>query len=202
MGAFLQELAQARPDPGGGAAAAYGANLGLALLEKVVRLESQRRDKPAGEGQRTWGEALAQLRRLAESLEKLQSKDVQAYFNFVAARASGDGAQLTTAVREAVDCPRRIMEQAAAALKLLAWVGGHCKKHLISDLLVAGEFLGAALRGAYYIACANLPLTTDESSRQTLALELGQACREGEDLYQLLKAALVERENGIACWRG
>ena len=190
---FLKELAQARPNPGGGAAAAYGANLGLALLEKVVRLESQRRPKPAGEAHRTWGEALAQLRRLAESLEKLQRKDVQAYFNLVAARASGDAAQLAAAVREAVNCPRRIIQQAGEALQLLAWVGGHCKKHLISDLLVAGEFLGAALLGAYHIACANLPLTTEESSRQTLALELGHACREGEDLYHMVKAGLMDR---------
>jgi formiminotetrahydrofolate cyclodeaminase len=193
MNTFLHELAQAGPNPGGGAAAAYGANLGLALLEKVVRLESQRRPKPAGEGRRTWGEALAQLRRLAGCLEKLQQEDVQAYVNLTSARASGDGARLATAAMEAVNCPRRIIQQAGEALQLLAWVGGHCKKHLISDLLVAGEFLGAALMGAYHIACANLPLTTDESSRQTLALELGQAGREGEDLYQLVKAGLMDR---------
>jgi len=193
MNTFLQDLAQARPNPGGGAAAAYGANLGLALLEKVVRLESQRRQKPAGEARRTWGEALAQLRRLAESLEKLQEEDVRAYFNLVAARTSGDAALLTAAVREAVACPRRIMEQAARSLELLAWTGEHCKKHLISDLLVAVELLGAALRGAYHIAGANLPLTANESSRQTLALELRQAWREGEDLYQRVKVGLMDR---------
>jgi len=193
MDSFLQELAQARPNPGGGAAAAYGANLGLALLEKVVRLESQRRPKPAGEALRTWGEALARLRRLAENLEKLQAEDVQAYFNLVAARASGDGARLATGVREAVDCPRRIMEQAAEALKLLAWAGERCRQHLVSDLLVAGEFLGAALRGAYHIASANLPLVADEADRQTLVRQLGQACREGEDLYQRVKVGLMAR---------
>jgi len=202
MKTFFKELSQARPDPGGGAAAAYGANLGLALLEKVVRLEGQRRPKPAGEAHRTWGEALAQLRRLAGCLEKLQEEDVQAYVNLTSARASGDAAQLAAAVREALNCPRRIIQQAGEALQLLAWVGGHCKKHLVSDLLVAGEFLRAALRGAYHIAGANLPLTTDESSRQTLARELGQACREGEDLYHLVKAALVARENGLDHCRG
>jgi formiminotetrahydrofolate cyclodeaminase len=193
MNTFLQELAQARPNPGGGAAAAYGANLGLALLEKVVRLEGQRRQKPAGEAGRTWGEALAQLRRLAESLEKLQEEDVQAYFNLTSARTSGDAALLTAAVREAVACPRRIMEQAARSLELLAWAGERCKKHLISDLLVAGEFLRAALRGAHHIAGANLLLVTEEAGRQTMALELGQAYREGEDLYQRVKVGLMDR---------
>ena len=40
--AFLKALALARPDPGGGAAAAHSAALGLALLAKVVQLEHQR----------------------------------------------------------------------------------------------------------------------------------------------------------------
>ncbi len=100
---------------------------------------------------------------------------------------------LAAAVREAVDCPRRIMEQTSRSLELLAWAGERCKKHLVSDLLVAGEFLGAALRGAYHIAGANLPLVTEEAGRQTLALELGQAYREGEDLYKLVKAGLMAR---------
>jgi len=202
MNTFLQELAQARPNPGGGAAAAYGANLGLALLEKVVRLESQRRQKPAGEARRSWGEALTHLRRLAESLEKLQAEDVQAYFNLTSARTSGDAARLAAAVREAVDCPSRIVQQAGEALQLLAWVGGHCKKHLVSDLLVAAEFLGAALQGASHIASANLPLVARKAERQILGQELGLACRKGEDLYHLVKAALVARENGIDHCRG
>ncbi len=44
MDSFLHELAQAGR-PGGGAAAAYGARVGLALLEKVVRLEGNRRNR-------------------------------------------------------------------------------------------------------------------------------------------------------------
>ena len=36
---FLDQLARARPDPGGGAAAAFSAGVGLALLTKVIRLE-------------------------------------------------------------------------------------------------------------------------------------------------------------------
>ena len=62
-----------------------------------------------------------------------------------------------------------MMEHAAAALELLSWAGARCQRHLVADLLVAVEFLGAALRGAYYIAGANLPLLTDEAQRRTLA---------------------------------
>jgi formiminotetrahydrofolate cyclodeaminase len=202
MNNFLKELAQAKPDPGGGAAAAHGANLGLALLEKVVRLEGQRRRKLAGSPGLTWEEVLARLRRLAESLEQLQAEDIQAYFNLVAARTSGDAARLAAAVREAVECPRRIMTQTVRVLELMAWVGERCQKHLVSDLLVAGEFLGAALRGAYHIAGANLRLVAEDANRQTLGRDLGQAGREGEDLYQLVKAALMAREDGLDRCRG
>ena len=81
MDPFLQDLARPRPDPGGGAAAAYGANLGLALLEKVVRLEGRRRPQPLGEAGFDWDTALARLRRLVETLVRLREEDVRAYVN-------------------------------------------------------------------------------------------------------------------------
>ena len=169
MNSFLQELAQARPDPGGGAAAAYGANLGLALLEKVVRLEGQRRQKPAGEARRTWEEALAQLRRLAENLEKLQEEDVQAYFNLVAARTSGDAARLAAAVREAVDLPAA---DHGASGKIPGTVGlgrGTLQKTPGLRSFGGRRISGGGAAGAYHIAGANLPLVPKRLDRQTLA---------------------------------
>lgn len=195
MDSFLQELAQARPDPGGGAAAAFGARLGLALLEKVVQLEGGRPRKSAAKSSFTWDAALPRLKNLSESLKKLQEEDVQAYSQLVAARASGEN--LAAAARRAVTPPRQIVTQTAAALELLAWAGGHCKTHLLSDLLVAVEFLGAALAGAYHIACANLRLVTPEANRQALRREFCQAYRKGDDLYNMVKAALVAREDGF-----
>lgn len=193
MDSLLQELARPRPDPGGGAAAAYGANLGLALLEKVVRLEGRRRPQPLGEAGLGWEEALLRLQRLAQTLARLREEDVQAYVSLSAARASGDAARLAAAVAAAVDCPRRIVQQTAEALELLAWAGERCRKHLVADLLVAGEFLGAARRGAQHIAYANLALVREEANRRALAAALEQSRREGEDLYQRVQAGLRAR---------
>jgi formiminotetrahydrofolate cyclodeaminase len=193
MDLFLQELARPQPDPGGGAAAAYGANLGLALLEKVVRLEGRRRPRPQGQSGLGWEAALARLQRLAQALARLREEDVRAYVNLTAARASGDTAQLAAAVAEAVDCPGRIAQQSLEALELLAWAGERCQRHLLSDLSVAGEFLGAALRGAAHIAAANLPLVREEGKRRALAAELDQSRREGEDLYRRVQAGLLDR---------
>ncbi len=195
MDSFLQELAQARPDPGGGAAAAFGARLGLALLEKVVQLEGGRRREPQSAASLTWKDVLTQLGRLAETLARTQEEDVRAYANLAAARASGGN--VAAAIREALDCPKRLVLQAGQALELLAWAGGHCKLHLISDLLVACEFLGAALTGAYHIACANLRLVTPAENRQALRRAFCQTFQKGDDLYNLVKAALVAREDGF-----
>ena len=195
MDSFLQELAQARPDPGGGAAAAFGARLGLALLEKVVQLEGGRRSEPKGEASFTWEEVLTQLRQLGETLERSQEEDVRAYAKLAAARTSGGN--VAAAIREALDCPKRVVLQAGQALELLAWAGGHCRPHLLSDLLVACEFLGAALTGAYHIACANLRLVTPEENRQALRRAFCQTYQKGDDLYNMVKAALVAREDGF-----
>lgn len=195
MDSFLQELAQPRPDPGGGAAAAYGARLGLALLEKVVQLEEGRQRKPAAKSSLTWAEARSRLKNLAESLEKLQEEDVQAYAQLAAALASGN--DLAAAVCQAVAPPKEIVRRAGEALELLAWAGGHCQPHLVADLLVACEFLGAAQMGAYHLTCANLRLIVLEADHQVLRREVCQAYQKAEDLYHMVKAALVAREDGF-----
>ena len=154
--AFLKALAQARPDPGGGAAAAHSAALGLALLEKVCRLEDRRR-RPEGDTGLPWGDLLAQVRLVAAAVLRLQAEDVTAYFQLTRARSTGDPLELAAALEEAVACPLRIMQQAQGGLALLARGGAGCALHLVSDLLVACELLGAAFRGAHHIARANCP---------------------------------------------
>jgi formiminotetrahydrofolate cyclodeaminase len=197
MNSFLKELAKAQPNPGGGAAAAFGARLGLALLEKVVCLEGQRPVNPKGSPGLPWEKTLARLRRLAELLRELQEQDVQAYSRLTAARAAGNAQRLTAAAQEAVSCPEEIARQAAEALKLLAWAGKRCRRHLLSDLMVGCELLGAALRGAHHIAGANLPLVGNEASRQGLARKLCQSRQRHDDLYRRVQGALLARENGL-----
>ena len=170
---FLDQLSQPRPDPGGGAAAAYGGMLALALLEKVVQLEAQR---PANQGERqVWEEKLARIRQLSTDLDRLREEDVRAYAQMVQVRASGDrGRNWQEAVEYALNVPREIMARAREGLALLAWAGARCRRHLVSDLQVAREFLRAALQGAYHIARANLPLVADAGRRQELSRQLSQ----------------------------
>jgi formiminotetrahydrofolate cyclodeaminase len=190
---FLKALAQARPDPGGGAAAAHGAALGLALLEKVVRLEQQRQEAE-GRASFPWGDLLRRVRQVADALTRLQKEDIQAYFDLVEARASGDASILAAALEEAIGCPLRIMQQTQEAMALISQGGARCKIHLLSDLLVASELLGAAFRGAHHIAQANLLLMRQSSRRLVWAEDLAHTLKAAEALLQQVRTELLQRQ--------
>lgn len=191
--AFLKALAQGRPDPGGGAAAAHSAALGLALLEKVVRLEHQRQGAEKTPGF-AWGDLLARARLVVAALQRLQDEDVQAYFHLSRARAARDPEELSTALEEAAACPLRIMQQAQEGLALIAQGGARCRPHLISDLLVACELLGAAFRGAHHIARANLPLMAQDPRRAVWAEDLAHTLVAIEDELHQVRAELLGRQ--------
>jgi len=190
---FLQALAQPRPDPGGGAAAAHGAALGLALLEKVVRLEQQRPGREEKSGF-PWHDLLTRVRKAAEGLARLQEEDVRAYDHLARARTKGDPGDLAAALEEAVACPLRILHHAREGLDLIGEVCAFCKPHLVSDLLVACELLGAAWRSAHHIARANLPLMPDRSERENQARELAHALATAETAFLQVRAGLLHRQ--------
>jgi formiminotetrahydrofolate cyclodeaminase len=190
--AFLQALAQARPDPGGGAAAAHSAALGLALLAKVVQLEHRRQGPDKNPGL-PWHDLLARVRQVAAALLRLQAEDVEAYFKLTQARTSGDPVEMAAALDEAVACPLRIMQQAQEALALMAQAGASCALHLVSDLLVACELLCAAWRGAHHIARANLPLMRHDSRRVVWDEALSHTLEALEAEWQLVRAELTGR---------
>jgi formiminotetrahydrofolate cyclodeaminase len=190
--AFLQALAQARPDPGGGAAAAHSAALGLALLEKVVRLE-HRRQGPGKAAGLAWGDLLGRVRLVAAALHRLQGEDVEAYGQLTRARAQGDPDEMGAALDEAVACPLRIMQQAQEGLALMVQAGAGCALHLVADLLVACELLGAAFRGAHHIARANLPLMCQASRRLVWDEALTHTLETLEVEGELVRAELIGR---------
>jgi formiminotetrahydrofolate cyclodeaminase len=188
---FLEELAKAQPNPGGGAAAAYGALVAMALLTKVVKLE-MRRSRNREAARLFWEERWGQVRWLGEELEHLKDADVRAYMNLARARRR-EGWDLTSALEEAIDCPRRIMAAGLKGLKELAAAGEKCQPHLLADLHVACEFFGAALSGAYHIAAANLPLLALGELRREHAARLDELMDQGNLTVPQVRQALAAR---------
>ena len=190
---FLEALAKPEPVPGGGAAAAHGAAAGFALLEKIVRLELQRQPI-ASELQSLWETLLEHACGLAETVLRLRDEDGRAYMRFAEARASGKAAQdVIAALEQAVESPLKIMETAHDGLSCASQAGKHCRKHLLSDLLVVCELLGAATRGAYRIAQANLLLMADSSRKGEYQKLLSRLRDRWSDSFQQVERSILAR---------
>jgi len=190
---FLDQLARARPDPGGGAAAAYSAGVGLALLTKIIRLEKSR---PYNEESMVtfWTEKLAETRRLVRIFQRLRQADVEAYLTMAQALSvRQQGSNLQRAVEEATRCPWQIMGQVLVALDLIGETGAHCRNHLLSDLLVATELLGGALQAAYHIAAANLPLINTTLRQREWVNRLSQASHQGLEATLRVRSQLLAK---------
>ena len=192
---FIVALARPQPDPGGGAAAAYGASVGLALLEKVCLIELQRSVEPSGADD-CWDSLTRRTEQLKTDLAELIVRDSRAYAALSRAKKSGAvGLELTLAIREAAECPTEIAEAGLAALDIAAEAGTRCRRHLTPDVQVVCELLTAAIRGACHIARANaLSMKTAEERSQWIR-KLGHL---GENADQRCAGILQELETRSA----
>lgn len=182
---FLQELSRPRPDPGGGAAAAFGARVGVALLLKVAKLEESRASG-CRQGPDSWPEWRQAGESLEQVLEELQEEDVRAYAGLAANFRRGGEAREAAALK-ATEIPYRIAAAAREGLSLAAAVGGHCARHLLADVQVAVELLAGSGRGAAAIAGANLPWLAPAVSREW--------ARRLEDLVKGIDAVSAQARN-------
>lgn len=196
---FLEELRRPRPDPGGGAAAAHGALLGVALLEKIIRVEQARRTTQSQTTQ-SWLIRVERVMKLSETLLELRERDVMAY-HALARELSGrarDPDAYWAALEEAISCPFRIMQCAEEVLALAAEVGMGCRPFLAADALVACELIGAAFWGAFHIALANVPLIPAEDLRQEWLERLSRFRGKGALHLNQVRVDLESR-NAIGC---
>jgi formiminotetrahydrofolate cyclodeaminase len=189
---FLLALERSTPVPGGGSAAAYAASVGLALLEKIVRLESERA-RPAPEERRGWEALLRRVRRSAEIFRRLREEDGEAYVRLAEARRSGDEGTVQGAWEQAIACPVAIMEEAHEALLLAREAGERCKGHLVADVLVVLQLLRAGWRGAYHIASANLGMAARLPAWQGDLARPTEICDRAENLFVEAERAILAR---------
>ena len=193
---FLTALAKPKPIPGGGAAAAHGALVGFALLEKIARVEVQRQELTP-ETTRMWHQLLDQVCSSAKTIETLRDEDGKGYMRFAEARSS-DGKENETiaALEEATESPIKIMGATHDGLSGVTVVSKHCKAHLLSDLLVVCELLQAAIQGGYHIAQANL-LSMDDSSRKgEYQKELSRLRERCQESMEQVKNSILARVAG------
>ncbi len=189
---FLQELSRPRPDPGGGAAAAFGARVGVALLLKVAQLE-EFRVAGSRQGADAWPARRQAAEALEEALAQLQEEDVRAYAELAAHFRHGGEAREEAAL-QATRIPYRIAAAAREGLGLAAEVGRWCARHLVADVQVATELLAGSGRGAVAIAGANLPWLTPASSQKW--------ARRLEELMAAMDRELARARDTLTARRG
>ena len=188
---FLQALAAPRPIPGGGAAAAHGACVGLALLEKIVLVELKR-DQITSDY--LWSDLLKEVKASSRTLLHLRDEDGRAYLRFAKAKTFGNSDEDTLeALKAAIESPIKIMEEAKIGLELVARAGKHCKGHLLSDLLVVCELLRAAIDGTQRIAQANLGIMGDRALHSHYHNKLNQVQAESRELFRTVEGDILER---------
>jgi formiminotetrahydrofolate cyclodeaminase len=188
---FLEALARPEPVPGGGAAAAHGACVGLALLEKIVLVELRRNDIPS---ESRWQNLLDEVRKSSATLLRLRDEDGEAYVRFAQAKTFGKSAEeILDPLKQAIECPIKIMEEAYKGLRLVARAAKRCKGHLLSDLLVVCELLRAAINGTHRITQANLGLMPDGSLRNSYVNELNKFQGESRELLRSVEGDILAR---------
>ena len=188
---FLEALAAPKPIPGGGGAAAHGACVGLALLEKIVLVELKRKQITADT---LWSDLLDELRKSSATLLQLRDEDGKAYMRFAKAKTFGKSDEdILEALKQAVESPMAIMKEAKRSLDLVARAGNHCKGHLLSDLLVVCELLRAAIDGNHRVAQANLGVMGDPSLRSHYQNKLNQVQVESRELFRSVEGDILER---------
>jgi formiminotetrahydrofolate cyclodeaminase len=188
---FLEALAAPRPIPGGGAAAAHGALVGLALLEKIVLVELKR-DQITSDY--SWSDLLEEVRASSATLLQLRDEDGRAYLRFAKAKTFGNSDEDTLeALKAAIESPVKIMEEAKIGLEFVARAGKLCKGHLLSDLLVVCELLRAANNGTHRIAQANLGVMREPSLRSHYQDKLNQVQVESRELFRYVEKDILER---------
>lgn len=188
---FMEALARPEPVPGGGAAAAHGACVGLALLEKIVLVELRRSDIPS---ESRWQNLLDEVRKSSATLLRLRDEDGEAYVRFAQAKTFGKSAEeILDPLKQAIECPIKIMEEAYKGLRLVARAAKRCKGHLLSDLLVVCELLRAAIHGTHRITQANLGFMPDGSLLNSYVNELNKLQGESRDLVKSVEVGILER---------
>jgi len=190
---FLEQLAEPRPFPGGGSAAAYVGALALALVEKVVRLEIKRseKDTPATV---VWNGRLSTAVNISARFRLLTQEDGRAYARMSSLRAQDCEADvIVESVKEAAMVPVQIIHAAIQGLELVSESVGECRECLVPDLQVSGELLWAVARGAQAIASANIVLLESSAHRVELQNILTEALEDARDVYAKIKISVANK---------
>jgi formiminotetrahydrofolate cyclodeaminase len=143
---YSDQLARHEPVPGGGSAAALTASVGVGLISMVTNYSIGRKANTNAVNNRLT-KILAQSEPMRLRLLELTSLDSEAYLKVSAARSLDKKAQ-REAAKEARAVPQEVCKLCRKAIGLTSFLVNKGNPHLLSDVEVAVELLGAAFKAA------------------------------------------------------
>jgi formiminotetrahydrofolate cyclodeaminase len=189
---YLDDLASAKPTPGGGSTAALSGAMGAALVCMVARLTLTRAE---------YAEVHAEIEGLIEKAEGLRRRyqrmieeDMEAYGHLSACfklpKATAEEKLVRTqaiqaALVEAAQVPLAIAEGAVELVGACQRVAKIGNKNVLSDIATASTLASAAASGASWMVRANVGMLKDQNK--------------AEELQRRLDAALYAVVEGVAC---
>jgi formiminotetrahydrofolate cyclodeaminase len=176
VGEFLDELAAARPAPGGGSAAALTVALAAALCAMTAELSARQ----LAQAPQLAAQAQGLLRRAAP----LAQADADAYGGVLAAlRAPGQPGgrqreeQVSAALAQASEVPLEVAELGDRVAALAADIAGRGNPAVRGDALAAAQLAAAAARTAAALVRINLAEVPDDPRPAQAAERAAHAAR-------------------------
>ena len=145
---FLEVLAEDKPAPAGGSAAALGVALAASLCVMTARRSARQLTGAA--------ELAADAERLADAVAPLVQADADAYRAVIAALREPGQPGAPAALSGAADVPIRVAEIGARVAALAARLAAHGNPNLHGDAVTAGHLAQAGVRSACALVRINL----------------------------------------------
>ena len=202
---FLEMLASKAPAPGGGAAAALGGAIGMALANMVGNLTA---------GKKKFADVEEEVKELLEDgylvisdLKALVDKDAEAFEPLSKAyglpkdtpeQAAYKEEIMSECSRTACSVPLEIMRKAYSGIKIHERMGRIGTKLAISDIGCGVVFLKAALVSGYLNVIINIGAIKDEQYVAEISREIKQLLDEGAKIADETLQTVIDRIKGLA----
>jgi len=183
--------------PGGGSAAALAGAMGVSLLLMVAGLPKTKTGTP--EETADLAEAAARLHPRRDALLDLVDRDSEAYRQVLNAyrlprvsdsERAARTAAIDQATRAAIDAPLDVMRLCQQALRGAVIVASNGSRKTTSDVGVAVELLGAALRGARLNVDINLAGLQDDAITERIREEVDKLVSDAAEDVDAAQRAL------------
>ena len=183
--------------PGGGSAAALAGTVGVSLLLMVAGLPKTKTGAP--EETADLAEASSRLHPLRDALLDLVDRDSDAYRQVLAAfrlpkisemEKTTRTEAIDRATRAAIDAPLDVMRLCQQALRGAVIVASNGSRKTASDVGVAVELLGAALRGARLNVEINLAGLDDAAYAARIRKEVDELASDADADAERARGAL------------